>query len=84
MTIAHLKVVMAGPDPAIHVLAASAGDAGKGVDARVKPAHGDLQLVPIKMQQPLSARLEGLADAGGICVSARVQEDAAGKLDLAF
>jgi adenylate cyclase len=32
----------------------------------------------------VAARLEGLADPGGICVSARVQEDAAGKLDLAF
>jgi adenylate cyclase len=32
----------------------------------------------------IAARLEGLADPGGICVSARVQEDAAGKLDLAF
>ena len=32
----------------------------------------------------VAARLEGLAEAGGICVSARVQEDAAGKLDLAF
>jgi adenylate cyclase len=30
------------------------------------------------------ARLEGLAEPGGICVSARVQEDAAGRLDLAF
>ena len=30
----------------------------------------------------VAARLEGLADPGGICVSARVQEDAAGKLDL--
>jgi adenylate cyclase len=29
-------------------------------------------------------RLEGLADSGGICVSARVQEDAAGRLDLSF
>jgi adenylate cyclase len=28
--------------------------------------------------------LEGLARAGSICVSARVQEDAAGKLDLMF
>ena len=28
--------------------------------------------------------LEGLAEPGGICVSARVQEDAAGRLDLAF
>jgi adenylate cyclase len=29
-------------------------------------------------------RLEGLAYPGGICVSARVQEDAAGKLDFTF
>jgi hypothetical protein len=45
MTIAQLKVVMAGLVPAIYVLATSAGDAGKGVDARVKPAHDDLRLV---------------------------------------
>jgi len=32
----------------------------------------------------IAARLEGLAEPGGICVSARVQEDATGKLDLAF
>ena len=32
----------------------------------------------------VAARLEGLADPGGICVSARVHEDAAGKLDLTF
>jgi adenylate cyclase len=32
----------------------------------------------------VAARLEALADPGGICVSARVQEDATGKLDLAF
>jgi len=32
----------------------------------------------------IAARLEALAEPGGICVSARVQEDAAGKLDLAF
>jgi adenylate cyclase len=32
----------------------------------------------------VAARLEALADPGGICVSARVQEDAAGRLDLAF
>jgi adenylate cyclase len=32
----------------------------------------------------VAARLEGLAAPGGICVAARVQEDAAGKLDLAF
>ena len=32
----------------------------------------------------VAARLEGLAEPGGICVSARVREDATGKLDLAF
>jgi TolB-like protein/class 3 adenylate cyclase len=32
----------------------------------------------------IAARLEGLAEPGGICVSARVQEDAAGRLDLGF
>ena len=32
----------------------------------------------------VAARLEGLAEPGGICVSSRVQEDAAGKLDLSF
>src|SRR6266850_1564997 len=32
----------------------------------------------------VAARLEGLAEPGGICISARVQEDAVGRLDLAF
>jgi class 3 adenylate cyclase len=32
----------------------------------------------------VAARLEGLAEPGGICVSARVQEDATGKLHLSF
>src|SRR5437879_5937841 len=32
----------------------------------------------------VAARLEGLAEPGGICVSARVQEDVAGRLDLSF
>jgi len=32
----------------------------------------------------VAARLEALAEPGEICVSARVQEDATGKLDLAF
>src|SRR6202011_1415535 len=32
----------------------------------------------------VAARLEALAEPGGICVSARVQEDATGKLDLPF
>jgi len=32
----------------------------------------------------IAARLEALAEPGGICVSARVQEDSAGRLDLGF
>jgi adenylate cyclase len=32
----------------------------------------------------IAARLESLAPPGGICVSGRVQEDAAGKIDVAF
>jgi adenylate cyclase len=32
----------------------------------------------------VAARLEAQAEPGGVCISARVQEDAAGKLDLAF
>jgi len=32
----------------------------------------------------VAARLEALAEPGGICVSARVQEDAVGRLELAF
>ncbi|MBV8133070.1 MAG: tetratricopeptide repeat protein [Alphaproteobacteria bacterium] len=32
----------------------------------------------------IAARLEGLAEPGRICVSARVREDVAGRLDLAF
>jgi adenylate cyclase len=32
----------------------------------------------------IAARLEGLADPGGICVSARVQEDVEGRIDVVF
>ena len=32
----------------------------------------------------IAARLEGIAEPGGICVSQRVQEDAVGKISLAF
>jgi adenylate cyclase len=32
----------------------------------------------------VAARLEGLAEPGGVCVSLRVQEDTSGKLDFAF
>jgi class 3 adenylate cyclase len=32
----------------------------------------------------IAARLEGIAEPGGICISERVQEDAAGRIDLVF
>jgi adenylate cyclase len=32
----------------------------------------------------VAVRLEGLAEPGGVCVSTRVQEDVAGRLDLTF
>src|SRR5215471_4981642 len=32
----------------------------------------------------IAARLEGIAEPGGICVSGRVQEDAQGRVDVAF
>jgi len=32
----------------------------------------------------IAARLEGMAEPGGICVSARVQEDVASKIELVF
>src|SRR5215469_5625127 len=32
----------------------------------------------------IAARLEGLAEPGGICISARVHEDVAGKIDVGF
>ena len=32
----------------------------------------------------VAARLEGIAEPGGICVSGRVQEDAEGKLEITF
>ena len=32
----------------------------------------------------IAARLEGLAEPGGICVSGRVQEDCSGRLDISF
>ena len=74
MTLVQLKVVMAGLDPwafsprtrsvGIHVLATGPGDAGNRVDARVKPAHDDLQVVPVKTQQPIPVPRTALHLAG--------------------
>jgi hypothetical protein len=40
------KLVMAGLDPAIHALAAGDDKPGDPMDARVKPVHDGLGLVP--------------------------------------
>jgi hypothetical protein len=50
----RLQVVMAGLDPAIHVLATGADGTGNPVDARVKPAHDDSWLVPSKPEQSIT------------------------------
>jgi hypothetical protein len=60
----QLMVVMAGLDPAIHALTTTAGDIGNCVDARVKPAHDDLRLVPDQnrtthFRSPESPAIEG-------------------------
>jgi TolB-like protein/Tfp pilus assembly protein PilF len=60
---------------------------GKRIEFRVGINVGDIILDGDDIYGDgvnVAARLEGLAEPGGICVSARVQEDARGKLDLAF
>jgi hypothetical protein len=74
MSLVQLRVVMAGLDPAIHLLATGTGDVGNRVDARVKPAHDDLQLVPIKTQQPVprtALRERGRVREGALYVCVR-------------
>jgi hypothetical protein len=44
---------MAGLDPAIYFGATRADDAANRLDARVKTAHDDLRLAPMKTQQPI-------------------------------
>ena len=76
MTLVQLRVVMAGLDPwafsprtssvGIHVLSTGTGDAGNRVDARVKRAHDDLQLVPIKTQQPIPVPRTALRESGNL------------------
>ena len=69
--------------------------AGRGPDApadrrielRIGIHHGDIVVDDGDIFGDgvnVAARLEALADPGGICVSARVQEDAVGRLDLSF
>jgi len=64
MTLVQLRVVMAGLDSAIHVLVTGTDDAGNRVDTRVKPAHDDFQLVPIKTQQPIPVPRKALRAFG--------------------
>ena len=61
--------------------------AGKRIEFRIGVHQGDVVIEDDDIfgdAVNIAARLEGLAEPGGICVSARVRGDAAGKLDLAF
>jgi len=61
--------------------------AGDRIDFRIGIHQGDVVVEDGEIfgyGVNVAARLEGLAEPGSICVSSRVQEDAAGKLDLAF
>jgi len=53
------------------------------IDFRMGVHQGDV-IVDSGDGVNVAARLEGIADPGGICVSARVQEDVRGTLDLLF
>jgi adenylate cyclase len=71
--------------------AVAASNAGIGVEDRIEFRIG-INVGDIVVEDGdifgdgvnVAARLEGLAEPGGICVSARVQEDVAGRLDLTF
>jgi adenylate cyclase len=61
--------------------------ADKRIDLRIGINMGDIVVEDGDIFDDgvnIAARLEGLAEPRGICVSARVQEDAAGRLDLVF
>jgi adenylate cyclase len=65
----------------------AAAPADNRVDFRIGVHQGDIVVENEDILGDgvnIAARLEGLAEPGGICVSARVQEDAAGRLDLTF
>jgi adenylate cyclase len=65
----------------------NAGTPGGSIEFRIGVHQGDVVVEDGDIFGDgvnVAARLEGLAEPGGICVSARVQEDAAGRLDLAF
>src|ERR1700746_1339396 len=59
----------------------------KRIDLRIGINMGDIVVEDgdiFGVGDNVAARREGLAEPGGICVSARVREDAAGKVELAF
>jgi adenylate cyclase len=61
--------------------------AGKRIEFRIGIHQGDIVIEEHDIfgdAVNVAARLESLAQPGGICVSARVRADASGKLDLAF
>jgi hypothetical protein len=76
MTLVQLRVAMAGLDPwafsprtrsvGIDVLATGTGDANNRVDAQVKPAHDELQLVPIKTQHPIPVPRTALRESSNL------------------
>jgi adenylate cyclase len=69
------------------VAASNAGIGGERIEFRIGINVGDIVVEDDDIFGDgvnVAARLEGLAEPGGICVSARVQEDIAGRLDLTF
>ena len=59
--------------------------AGRLIEVRVGVHQGDVVVEGPDLLGDgvnIAARLEGLAEPGGICISARVHEDAAGKITL--
>src|SRR5215469_7337366 len=65
----------------------SDGPADRRIELRIGIHQGDIVVEDADIFGDgvnVAARLEALAEAGGICVSARVQEDATGRLDVAF
>jgi class 3 adenylate cyclase len=65
----------------------AAAPADQGIEFRIGIHQGDVVVEDHDIfgdAVNVAARLEALAEPGGICVSARVRGDSAGKLDLSF
>src|SRR6516162_3967812 len=68
-------------------LAAGITDTGTPDNGQQRPAQGDIIVEDGDIFGDgvnLAARLEGLAEPGGICISGRVHADVSGKLGVAF